>query len=200
MFPKIVTIFVLLTAAVHSAMAQIDFTPQVTQYTAERFTHSHVTFKNDQGSVTFDPPDNWTITGDKARVRLSPPAGNFAEATIQTASLSAPGPFDDGTIRALEQQALQEVPPGSQSVQVVNRIENPIVMSADGSFGFLISYQAMGYNFQRSVVFVNLPDQRLVFRFTAPKADFEKFLTAFHRSLGSWQWKESMPAATVVKN
>lgn len=194
LFPGISAFLFSLVLAIDSASGQIDFTPEVREYTAEGFTHRKVTFKNDKGIVTFAPPDRWTIRGDKERLRLSPPENNFVEAAVQTASLPAPLAFDEAGLKALEQQVMRELPGGAQSTQVMKRTENAVVIGPHLNFEFVVSYQALGYTFHRSVIFVNSPDQPLVFKFTAPKADFEKCAGEFRRSVSSWQWISELAA------
>jgi hypothetical protein len=144
--------------------------------------------------VIFTAPQNWMIRGGKDRLQLDPPNTNFAQALIQAMPRPLSSHFDEPTLKALEQQVMSEVPPGAQSVQLVSRLENPVVMAHSQSCGFLISYQTLGQTFQRSVIFVNCDDQQLVFRLTAPKTEFDKLNGAFCRSISSWRWIEK-PAA-----
>jgi hypothetical protein len=201
-FPKIHAFLFVLAMAIKSASGQIDFTPEVKEYTAEGFTHRRVTFKNDKGSVTFGPPARWTVRGDKEVLRFSPPESNFVEATVQTASLPTALVFDEAGLRVLEQQVMREVPVAAQSPQIIKRTENAVIIGPHRNFEFIISYQALGQTFHRSAIFANTPDKPLVFRFTAPKADFEKFASDFRRSLSSWNWIEKptsvIPASAMA--
>lgn len=195
MFKKLTTLL-FFAIGIASARAAIDFTPMLKEYTAQGFTYRQVTFKNDQGSVTFSPPQGWIIRGSKDRLQLNPPNKNFIEAIIQAAPLGALPQFNEATLKALEQQVLREAPAGSQAPQIIKREENPVVMGRNLSFEFVLSYQTLGQIFQKSVIFVNCADQQLVFRFTAPKAEFDKFNTDLRRSIASWQWIEPSPSAT----
>ena len=188
MLAKISTAFLFLAVTIHFAGAQIDFTPEVNEYTAQGFTHRELTFKHDKGTVTFDAPQKWLVRGDKAHLRLSPPDKNFVEASIQTTPMAVPPRFDEQSLKALEERVLREAPNGAQSVQIVRRLENPVAVGSNPSFEFVVSYQALGYTFQRSVLFVNCPDQQLTMRFTAPKADFDTFNGHFRVSISSWRW------------
>jgi hypothetical protein len=196
-FPKI-SMFLFVLLAINSASGEIDFTPEIKEYTAEGFTHRRVTLKNDKGSVTFGPPARWTIRGDKEVLRLSPPESNFVEATVQTASLPTPLVFDEAGLKALEQQVMREVPPASQSAQIVKRTQNAVIIGPHRTFEFIVSYQALGQTFHRSVIFANTPDKPLVFRLTAPKANFDSFADDFRRSVSSWNWIEKLAAAAPV--
>lgn len=195
MLSKIFATLLFLAMPIQWVCAEIDFTPEVKEYTAQGFTHRELTFKHDKGTLTFEAPQKWLVRGDKARLRLSPPDKNFVEAIVQAAP-SVPPRFDEQSLKVLEEQVLRGVPSGAQSVQTVRRMENPVAIGANPSFEFVISYQTLGHTFQRSVVFVNCPDQQVTFRFTAPKADFDLFNAEFRRGISSWHWVNE-PAATA---
>lgn len=197
MLSKISTTLLFLAVTIHLAGAEIDFTPEIKEYTAEGFTHRELTFNHDKGTVTFGPPQKWIVRGDKAQLRLSPPDKNFAEAIIQAAPSAVPASFDEQSLKALEQQVLREVPSGALSVQIIKRVENPVVVGSYRSFEFVLSYQTLGRTFQRSVLFLNCPDQQVSVQFTAPKPDFETFNGDLHRSLSSWQWSNEPAAAAA---
>lgn len=188
MIAKISAALLFLGVTIHLAVAEIDFTPEVKEYSAQGFIHRELTFRHDKGVVTFDAPQKWLVRGDKAQLQLSPPDKNFVEASIQSMPVPVPPSFDEASLRALEERVLREVPNGSQSVQMLRRLENPVAIGSYPSFEFVLSYQALGYTFHRSVLFVNYPDRQLVFRFTAPKVDFDTFQGQFRVSISSWNW------------
>jgi hypothetical protein len=188
---RLIVLFLLALGAFNSASAQIDFTPTAREYTAGGFTHRELIFKSDKGTVTFAPPAKWNVSGEKDRLRMSPPDKNFVEVSIQSLVSSVPLNFDDAGLAALEQQALRDVPPAAQSSQISSRAANTIVMGSNQSFEFVISYHTLGQHFQKSVIFVNGPTPLLV-RFTAPKADYARFDGEFRQSLFTWQRIESL--------
>jgi hypothetical protein len=196
MFSKISAALLLLALTTLQAGAEIDFTPTETEYSAEGFTYRKITLKDGEGRVNFTPPHHWVVRGDKDRMQLTSPNKSFVEATIQGVPLSALQRFDEAAVKAFEEQAIRAAPPGSQSVQIVKREENPVVMGQNLSFGVVISYQALGQTFQRSIVVVNCPDTQLILRFTAPKADYDTFNSDFRRSIGSWEWINGPTAAS----
>lgn len=198
MFSKISAALFVLALTIHQAGAEIDFTPTEREYSAEGFTYRQVTLKDGDGRVAFTPPQRWVVRGDKNRMQLTSPEKSFVEATIQAVPLSAPQRFDEAALKTFEEQALQAAPAGSQSVQIVKREENPVVMGQNLSFGVVISYQALGQTFQRSIVVVNCPDTQLILRFTAPKADYDTFNSDFRRSIGSWEWINGPTAASTA--
>ncbi len=183
--------FLLLAVALRSATAAIDFTPLVKEYTRQGMVYRQVTLKDDKADITFVPPQGWTVRGVSARLQLSPPHSNLAEATVEAASLPGPQPFDEKTTKVIEQQVVDSAPPGSQAVQVLKREQNPVLMNQNLSFEVVISYQVLGRTFCRSVLFVRTPDTELVFRFSAPKPDFDALNNDFRLSITSWQWIEA---------
>jgi hypothetical protein len=50
-----------------------------------------------------------------------------------------------------------------------------------------VSYQALGEQFQRSVLFITMNDERFVFRMSARHDDFGTLNKSFRRSLGTWR-------------
>ena len=108
--------------------------------------------------------------------------------------------FDEVAVKALEQQVLAGLPAGSQGATVVSRQENIILLYQNLSYQFVVSYQALGQIFYRSVIFVNCPDQQLVFRFSAPKAVFDNLNRSFRQSLYSWTWAEPSKTAAIAQS
>jgi hypothetical protein len=80
---------------------------------------------------------------------------------------------------------------------VASQQENPVIINGNLSYEFVVSYQALGKTFLRSVIVVACPNAQLVFRFTAPKSDFENLNRSFRQSIYTWQWTEPEPAKPV---
>ena len=198
MFRKLAA-FLFLAVLVSSADSAIDLTPATKEYTREGFVYTQVTFKADKGTVIFNPPQGWTISGGKDRAQLTPQGKRFAEASIQATPSIAPQLFEEAALKTLEQKVLAEVPTGSQSIMVVKREQNPVMIGQNPSFEFVVSYQALGQLFLRSVIFVATPDTQLTFRVSAPKADFEALSTSFRRSISSWHLVEAKSASASAQ-
>jgi hypothetical protein len=187
-----------------AAKGAIDFTPTVKNYFSEGAEYSSVTFKDDKRTVSLTLPRQWTCRGDASRLQLNAPNQNLAEGVIQAVAAKGVRPFDEATVKALEQEVINTLPPGSHAPAVVRRQENPVILNQNLSYEFVVSYQTMGQTFQRSVIFVNCPDQQLIFRFSAPKATFENLNRSFRQSVLSWEWKDAIASAktasTVASN
>jgi hypothetical protein len=171
-----------------TAGAAIDFTPTVNQYQSEGAQYSSVNFKDEKRSVSIILPRQWACHGDSSRLQVVPPKQTLAEGVLQSVPTKGLLRFDETTLKILEQQVVSTLPAGSQGVKMVSQQENNIILGHNLSHEFLVSYQTMGQSFSRSVIFVNCPDQQLVFRFTAPTAAFQDLNKAFRQSLCSWQW------------
>jgi len=69
-----------------------------------------------------------------------------------------------------------------------------MLLNNNPTFELSISYQGTGYTFQRSVLVVNTPGTQIVFKFTAPKSDFDPLYREFRASLRTWEWQsQEMP-------
>jgi hypothetical protein len=193
------SILLCLIATAAQASAGIDFTPTVTRYFNEGAEFSNVSFKDDKRTISLTLPRLWICHGDSSRLQLTPPNQDFAEGIIQATPTKGALPFNEANLKALEQQVLATLPPGNQGVTLVSQQENPVGLNQSPSYEFVVSYQALGKNFQRSVIFVSCPDQQLVFRFSAPKSDFDKLNRSFRQTIYSWQWAEPASAAVVAQ-
>jgi hypothetical protein len=197
MFPKTIALLFLL-AFVTRARADINFTPSLKEYVSEGINYQSLTFKDDKRTISIELPLHWTYRGDAGRLQLMPNGKNFAEGLIQAVRLAGPQPINEAVEKALEAQVIAALPAGSQSVAVVKREENAVILDHNLGYEIIVSYQTLGQAFLRSVIFVNCPDKRLIFRFTAPKADFDSLNKAFRHSIYSWEWAEAQPNAAQV--
>jgi hypothetical protein len=102
--------------------------------------------------------------------------------------LPAPQNFDDVTAKVLQQRVMTSLPPDSNDVVLVRTERNPLMINQHETFEVTVAYQLYGERYQQSVLFLNLSDTQLTFRFMARKTDFEKLHQAFRGSLCSLQW------------
>jgi hypothetical protein len=195
MFPRRgVTLFVLLVAtSVRLAVAAVDLTPTPVQVDEDGAQFLQLKFKGEAGSATFVPPEKWTFRGGGARLQLTPPGTSFAEATIETVPFREPTPLDAAVIEQFKQEVLAGLPPGSQAVTTVVEAENSMMPGGNPSFELVVAYEALGKPFQRSLLLVHTPRERLVFRLTALKSDFLALSTQFRRAIMTWQWIDAKP-------
>jgi hypothetical protein len=195
---KLVPGLLLVLFAATSAKA-LDLTPVVSEYVAEGITFRQLTFKDGKRQVVYEPPQRWTCRGSGSSLQLTPPNAERADAAIQTVESSSPQSFDEKTRTALKEQFVRALPPGSQTIAVINEEQNPVVLENSASYAVTGTYQVIGETFVRSVVFVNLPGTQLTFKFTARKADFENLHKAFRSSILSWHWVDRSAAAELAQ-
>lgn len=195
MFRLALTLLCLLLL-VPGTKAQIDFTPTVNRYVSYGAEFSSVSFKDDKRTISMEVPRKWSCRGDASRLQFTPPDQSFADGVVQATPPLRARAFDEATVKALEAQVINTLPSGSQGITMLSQQENPVILNQNLSYGFLVSYQTLGQTFHRSVIFVNCPEAKLIFRFTAPKTAFDKLNNAFNRSVSSWRLTE--PAAPAA--
>lgn len=187
----------LLTLA-STAGAAVDLTPFPREYVEEGVRVVEVTLQANPGTVRYFPPREWSVTGSKDRLQVTPREKNFSEGLILAAPLPEPRPLDEATRQAFEQQVLATLPAGSQKVEVVLREENTVILNGHHSYQVVVAYHTLGQDFLRSSILVHYPHTQLVFRFSAPKTDFEALNKAFRRSISSWNWTEPAGQAAAA--
>jgi hypothetical protein len=171
------------------ASAGIDFTPTVTERTLQGIKFKQLNFTDNERRVTYEQPRGWKYSGGGASIKFIPPDLALAEAEISQAPLPAPIKLDDETMKALTARVMASVPKDSKNVTVLSEDKNPFRINQQETYAVTISYTVSGQEFQRWVLFLNLPDNQLRFHVAATKGDFEKVQKAFRASLFSWQWK-----------
>jgi hypothetical protein len=101
-------------------------------------------------------------------------------------------------MKRLQDRVLASLPPDSQDAAIVSAEKNPIAIDGHETFEATVTYQLYSERYHQSVLFMNLPDTQLTFRFVARKRDFEKLHRAFRESLGSLQWLKPAPAGDQI--
>lgn len=172
-----------------TANASVDFTTTTSERVLSGVKFQQLVFHQDGRTITYEQPRGWKYSGDASRITLTPPDISQAEAAIEQSPLAAPQIFDERTMKTLQEMVMASVPGNSQNVTLVSAEKNPLMIDRQETFEVVITYQASGVEFQRSVLFLNLKDTQLRFRITTRKQDFEKLSKAFRGSIFSWQWQ-----------
>jgi hypothetical protein len=178
----------LLLAALPRLFASIDFTPGHGERVLEGIKFPELYFHENGRKISYEQPRGWSYTGDAARIRFIPPYVPQAFGEMAQAPLPAPQNFDEPTMKALQERALQAVPADSQNVTLVGVEKNPLMINQHETFEVTVAYQLYGEQYHRSVLFMNLSDTQLTFALVARKPDFDKLHAAFRGSLCSLQW------------
>ena len=182
---KIVFVCVSLTITVKGG---IDFTPGAGERILEGIRFPELYFHENGRKISYEQPRGWSYSGDAARIRLVPPNARLAFGEFTQAPLPKPQNFDEETVKALQGLARAGVPPDSEEVSVVSAEKNPIMINGHETFEVTVAYQLYSERYQQSVLFMNLADTQVVFRFASRKPDFEKLHRDFRSSLCSLQW------------
>jgi hypothetical protein len=179
----------LIAATLSRLWASIDFTPGHGERVLEGIKFTELYFHENGRKISYEQPRGWSYTGDASRIRFIPPYVSQAFGEMAQADLPVPQNFDEPTMKALQERALQGVPADSQDVTFVSAEKNPLMISQHETFEVTVSYQFYGEQYHRSMLFMNLSDTQLIFAFVARKADFDKLHSAFRGSLCSLQWR-----------
>ena len=169
-----------------NVQAAVDLTPVVTDVVEDGAKYREASFKTPEGKLTFVLPPGWTIRGQKDRAQLTS-GDKLSDAVIEAVPMQKPEALDEAAITKFKQQVLAALPPGSAKVTTVAEAPNSIMPGGYPSFEFVISYDLWGKGYQRSVVLVNGPQDRLTFRFTCAQLDFTVLNTNFRRSVMTWR-------------
>ena len=126
-----------------------------------------------------------------------PPDKSLAQAKIGSRPLEAPIRSDENAINELKEQVLAGLRPGSQSGQFIKAEQNALLLNNNPTIELIVSYEAYGQRFNRSVLIANTPTSQIRFQLTARKSDFDLLYNAFRRSILTWEWQPEpeQPAA-----
>ncbi|MFN2541874.1 MAG: hypothetical protein ABR514_06880 [Chthoniobacterales bacterium] len=171
-----------------SARSGIDFTASMGERTLAGIKFSELHFHENDRKISYEQPRGWSYSGDATHIKFVPPDVRQAVGEFSQAPLSKPQNFDEETMKLLQAAVLAAMPPDSQDVAVVSAEKNPLMINQHETFEVIVTYQLFSERFQQSVLFMNLPDTQLTFRFVSRKSDFEKLHRAFRGSLCSLQW------------
>ena len=173
------------------AGTEIQFSADLEGFTGEGIVYHRLTFKDGKRTISYLPPQGWSCSLNGNYLRLVPSGKSFAEAQIESIPFDKPMPLDDTTTAALTQRFLSTMPQESQQVALIKQEQNPVPFSNNQNFEVVASYKLLGDTFQRGILFVNTPENQIVFKLTARKSDFDDLYRALRASIGSWQWVES---------
>jgi hypothetical protein len=181
-------LFLVLLTCAASAPGSIDFSPVTGERVLDGIKFQQLIFRENGNRITYEQPRGWSYSGNGASIVFTPPGATQAQATIEQSPLRQTQNFDEATMKSLQEQVLTLVSANNQNAELVSAEKNPIMVNRNETFEVTVSYQSAGTEYQRSVLFLNLPDTQLRFRVTARKQDFEKLHKAFRGSICSWQW------------
>lgn len=165
----------------------IEFSADLREFGSAGLAYRCLIFRDDGQTISYQPPADWRCTLVGKHLYLKPHDQNFAAAEIKAIPRSALQPFDEAVAAALVQQVLTNVPAGSLDRFVVKQEPNPVSINNYPSFEVIVSYEALGDNFKRSVLFLNTPANQIIFKFTAREDIFDALYHAFRNSILTWE-------------
>jgi len=185
------SLIVTLTAIVAGTSCQagkIDFTPIVGTRVLEGVSFPQLIFRQDGHQISYEPPRDWSYTGDTSRLRLSPAKAPQAQAIIEQTMLSSPQPLDESMVKQLPGLVTAAVPADATNIQVIAEESSPVRVNQQESYELFVTYSCFGQAYEMSALFANVGDLQLRFRLLARKADFEALHRAFRGSIFSLRW------------
>lgn len=171
-----------------AAYAEIDFTPAPGERVLEGIKFPQLFFHQNGRKISYEQPRGWTYSADSSRIRFTPPEVSQAFAEIAQTPLLQPEVLDEEATTRLQFKVMSSVPPNSTGAALVSAEKNPLMIAEHETFEVTISYKLYGEDYSQSVLFMNLQDMQLTFRFVSRKRDFPKLHQAFRGSLCSLQW------------
>jgi hypothetical protein len=183
----------LIALSVATSHAAIDLNASLMEYKANGVMFNQLVFKDGTKQVTYELPPQWSHRNMGGSVKLVAPASSNADIVIQAVPLAPPQPLDEKGVAQARQHFTQNLPPTAQTLKVVEEVNTVPFKVANCEF--TATYQALGENFTRRALYINLPDTQLIFRLSARKTEFEGLWRTFRSSILSWQWVEPSSAA-----
>ena len=167
----------------------IEFSAAVQNFASEGVTYHRLIFKDGKRVIYYQPPTGWKCNVIADQLTLVPSDRPFAEGRISCSPLEKPVALDDRAAAAFKDQVLASLPAGSQHAAIVKQEQNVLLINNNPTTEVIVSYDAFGQSFQRSVLLLNTPANQVQFQFTARKTDFDLLFRAFRGSVLSWEWQ-----------
>ena len=127
-------------------------------------------FLDGDSKIFISVPLDWKISDSPAALDCLPPQAN-CRVLIELAG--APWVFDETNKAVLRKRALGAVPAGSKEVQALAETPDLIPLTGWGSLEFEHTYEFFGQKMHRALIFLNLPEKRVLqVTITTPEANF----------------------------
>lgn len=170
-----------------SAHAELLLAPKTVEYQLDGVKFQQIAFADGVKVVTYQPPRGWEYSGSAMQLTLRPPKKPQAEATITRIPLVKPGSFDEESWKKLVEEAVAQIPKGSENISVVSQEKNPLMIQRKETFLVTLSYTAYGQQYGRSILFLNRGNEQIRSQLTCREADFKELHRAFLASQYTWQ-------------
>jgi hypothetical protein len=170
-----------------AARADLDLSPQLSQYDLDGVKFPQLAFLDGTKKVTYSPPRGWRYSGSTTKLSLQPPNTAQAEATVTKVALRQASPMSDEAMKAFAAEALGSIPGGSIDVTLISQEKNPLMIGGKETFLVTLTYTLYGESYARSFLFLNRATDQIRFQFVSRAAEFKVLQKAFHDSWFTWQ-------------
>lgn len=170
-----------------SAQAELLLIPKTVEYQLDGVKFQQIAFADGVKVVTYQAPRGWEYSGSATKLSLRPPNKSQAEASITRIPLPKPGSFDEESLKKLVEEAVAQIPKGSENISVVSQEKNPVMIYRKETFLVTLSYTAYGQQYSRSILFLNRGNDQIRSQLTCREADFKELQRAFLASQYTWQ-------------
>src|SRR5205085_3628756 len=161
----------LLTSFSASCLGAVNLTATPREYSAEGVNYRELVFGDGERKVFVELPAKWGFRSSPAKLEFTAPESRFISASIESAAVVAPRLFDAATVEGLVAKSVAEIPSSATRVTTETRA-NPVLIGDRESLEVLVTYRLGDATYQRSTIFLDLPESQLTFRFSAPKEQF----------------------------
>jgi hypothetical protein len=164
-------------------VAALDLTPNESWRQLETFRIPTLTFSHDGAKIRYQPPANWTVSGDASTLSLYPgQQGAFMQLRAVARPANAAATPED---RAKVSRSF--LPPDAAEIVLTEERPSPFTLDGRPSHEFIYSYNAGGQRFVTAVALCDLDArERLATVITARSAEFKAIHDAGISSLFSW--------------
>jgi hypothetical protein len=167
----------------------IEFSAALQKFIGEGIVYQRLVFKDENRTVFYQPPPGWTCSLDGNRLRLATPNEKFADAEISAVATEKPLTINQSAAAAVAQQLTATLPVGNQRAIIVKQEQNPFFLNNNPTVEVIVSYELLGYTFQRAVVCVMTPANQIFFKMTARRTEFDALYRSFRASITTWDWQ-----------
>jgi hypothetical protein len=166
----------------------IDFTPRFTDTIDDGVPFHRMYFSEGDQRIFYRPPAAWVLSGNGEAAAFRPNDSTLASVKIANAPADdAHIPFDVPGSKALCNIARTLVPHDATQVTEIWEIPDPVVLQGWTSFEVGFDYIQFGQHFCRSILFINLDEDRQIhFIVSAVPAEFQPLYKTAYRTLATW--------------
>lgn len=176
----------------------LDFTLHRVQPLGDTRQAPKVYFTDADSKIYVEIPPDWKVTDSPQALDCLPSRSNCRVRIEQTGG--QPWVFDEVGKTALRKRVTAALPEGAKNVQAVPDQSDLVPLSGWSSLEMAHDYEFYGQQMRRGVVFLNLPEKRVLqVTITTPQADFAAVQEQTRLLLYGWFEPTKMLSPTAMK-